>query len=214
MSSAANYCKAARPEPPRCIGLQLRPYSLGHHITLRAYDSTFLNGQPPVYSDLVLGVFICSQPWRGWQEWKDSWKFPVFLKIWGWLNRRFHVEHESEKFAAYLSAGQECPEVNVPANARSLEAAWESRLRLFLIRELRLSHEEAMDYPLALAWQDYCAWGEEAGRITLLSDADRAGLDFVKSDRFTELARAAEEAGRAELAEMKARAEKQPTGAN
>ncbi len=212
--SAANYFKAASPEPPLCIGLRLRPYSLGHHLALRAYDSTLLSGQPPLYTDLILAVFICSQTWRGWQEWKESWKFPVFLKVWGCCQRRFHVEQEAQKFAAYIADGETCPEVNVPANARTLDAAWESRLKLFLIRELRLTHEEAMDYPLALAWQDYCAHGEETGRLTLLSEADKAGLDYLKSDRYAALVRASDEAGRAELDKMKAQAAKQPAKAN
>ncbi len=202
MSSSAHYCKAERPEPPRCIGLKLRPYSLGHHVSLRAYDSTLLSGEPPLYTDLVLAVFICSQTWAGWQEWKQSWKFPVFLKIWGWRNRAFNVEAEAKVFMDYIAAGEACPEANVPANARSLEAAWESRLKMFLIRELRMSHEEAMDYPLALAWQDYTAFGEESGRLKLLSDADRASLAFIGSDRQRQLFKEAEEAAKKESAQM------------
>lgn len=209
----SDYCKAARPEPPRCIGLQLRPYSLGHHVSLRAYDSVLLNGGF-LYSDFILAVFICSQSWQGWQEWKSSWKFPVFLKLWGCFAGRFDLKREGEVFAAYLAEGERSPEVNIPTESRALSGAWESRLKLFLIRELGLTHEQAMDYPLALAWQDYCAAGEEAGKISLISDADRKGLEFVHSDRYRDLAQEAQDAALRELEEMKAKAAQQKEKAN
>lgn len=209
----ADYCQTACQEAPRCVGLQLGAYSVGHHILLRGYDSGFLRGKP-TYQDLILGVFICSQTWRGWQEWKSSWKFPVALKLWGWVAGRFDIPKQAELFAAYIANGEECPEINVPDDARTLVGAWESRLVRFLTNQMKLSHEAAMDYPLALAWHDYCAWAEEEGRIKLLSEADKATIAYAKSDRFQELAREAAEAGRRELEEMKARAMSQKEGSN
>lgn len=195
---SADYCKAARPEPPRCIGIQLRPYSFGHHVSLRAYDSTFLTGRIPVFSDLILGVFICSQTWAGWQEWKSSWKFPVFLKLWGWMAGKFDVPKEAERFAQYIKEGETCPELIIPDKARALTAAWEARLKLFLIRQLGISSEAVMDYPLALAWQEYCAYGEQEDHLTLLSESDKKSLEFIGSDRHKELVREAEEAAKKE----------------
>jgi hypothetical protein len=214
MSSAAQFYRAARPEPPRIIGLQLRPYSLGHHITLHAYDSSFLFHDTPRFYDLILGVFICSQTWGGWNDWRSSWKLPVFLKLWGWCFRKFDVRVEAAKFTKYIADGCECPEVAIPADARTLSGAWESRLKLFLVRRLRLSAEEAMDYPLALAWQEYCAFGESEGTITLLSESDKASLDFAGSNRMKDMIREAEEAARKEVEVMKSKAAAQREGAN
>ncbi len=189
---AANFFRAARPEPPRCIGLQLRPYSLGHHIALHAYDSSFTVGKPR-FEDLVLGVFICSQTWAGWEAWRNSWKLPIVFKIWGWFAGKFDVRAEGERFTDYIAQASEVPEVAVPAKGRTLSAPWESRLTLFLIETLHLTHEQAMDFPLALAWQHYVAHGEREGNITLLSEADKSGLEFAQSDRFKDLLEQAKE---------------------
>lgn len=210
---SADYCKAARAEPPTCIGLRLRPYSLGHDVTLRAYNSSVLSANP-VYSDFILAVFICSRTWVEWSEWKDSWKLPIWLKLWGWCAGRFNIEKEWKKFEQYLAEGRQCPEVNVPDQSREMSGAWESRLKIFLIEKLRLSYEQAADYPLALAWQDYCAHGEESGRVSIMSDADKASVEFIGSDRQKALVREAEEAGRRELEEMKRRAAQQPAKGN
>lgn len=214
MSSAAQFYRAARPEPPRVIGLQLRPYSLGHHINLHAYDSAFVKGAGALFIDMITSVFICSLTWKEWEDWKNSWKLKWALRFWGWRMGKFDVKAEAETFARYLAAGSECPEVTVPSKGRALTAAWESRLKLFLVKELRLTVDEAMDYPLALAWQDYCAHGEAQGTLTLLSEADKESLEWIKGDEYKRMVAEAEAEGRRETAAMKARAEAQKKGAN
>lgn len=182
MQNAENYFAAAEPNTPRCIGLKLRPYSLGHHVLLHAYNSSFLTSSDPTFADLIFGVFICSQSWRGWAEWKDSWKFPVFLKLWGWIQRRFNIEREATAFREYLIAGSRTPELVVPAAAESLNAPWEPRLKMFLVEKFKLTAEEAMDYPLALAWQEYCAHAEAEGRLKLLGESDEKAFELSGSD--------------------------------
>ncbi len=213
-SIADNYYKAARPEPPRILGLQLRPYSLGHHIILRAYDSSFVTGGHLRFQDLVMGVFICSQSWTQWESWKCSWKLPVFLKIWGWISGKFNIKSAGECFLEYLTDGRRCPEVNTPAKANVLVAPWESRMKLFLVRELRLTVTEALDYPLALAWQEYCADGEAKGSLSLFSEADEQALEFAGSDRMKAMMDEAKENHRREVEEMKARAAAQTEETN
>ena len=198
MSTAENYFKAAHPNPPRCIGLQLRPYSLGHHVALRASDSSFLKGDGEVYRDLILGVFICSQTWAEWHAWRRSWKLPVFLKIWGWCYRKFDIKSEYERFVEYLKEGEAVPELSVPMKGRTLVSSWENRIKLFLVREMGLKVDEAMDYPLALAWEEYCAFGEREGFLTLTSDSDIESLEFASSDRCKEMLKEAQEAARKE----------------
>lgn len=200
MSTAESYFKAACQDPPKCIGLQLRPYSLGHHVSLHAANSSFLNGSGALFTDLILGVFICSQSWAEWQAWRQSWKLPVFLRVWGWMYRKFDVKAEGERFAGYLRDGETIPELSVPGSGKTLVSPWENRIKLFLVRELRLSAAEAMDYPLALAWQEYCAHGEREGFLTLLSDAEKESLDFVHSDRCKEMLRKAKEQAQSEQA--------------
>lgn len=174
---------------------------MGHHIALHAYDSSFTAGRPR-FEDLVLGVFICSLTWKEWEAWKNSWKLPIVFKIWGWFSGKFDVRAEGERFTDYIGESSEVPEVAVPAKGRTLSAPWESRLTLFLIETLRLTHEQAMDFPLALAWQHYVAHGEREGHITLLSEADKQTLDFVHSDRMKEMLDEAKAAAKKEQEEL------------
>lgn len=218
MSPAAQYFKAARPEPPRIIGLQLRPYSLGHHVALHAYDSSFVKGSPDLFSDMILGVFICSQSWADWEAWRQSWKLPVFLKLWGKLAGKFDVKKEAERFTTYVHEGSFCPEAVTPTKGRELGAPWEARIQLFLLRELRLKFAGAMDFPLALAWQLYCAHHEAEGGMRLLTEAEIQQLDEQKTpdhrNRMAALMVEAEEAARREAEEMKAKAAAQNAGGN
>jgi len=213
MSTAADFLKAARPELPRIIGLQMRPYCLAHHIALCAFNSSFVVGIPR-FDDLIVGVFICSQTWEEWEAWRNSWKLPVFLKLWGKFSGKFDVKRSAAVFMRYIEDGSSRPEVAVPSGGTTLAAPWECRLKLFLIRELRLTVSEAMNYPLALAWYEYCAAAETKGEITLITEADDAALNFSGSDRMRELVRESEAQARREVEEMKAKASVQKEEAN
>jgi len=196
---SAQYYAAERPETPRVIGVKLAPYSLGHRVTLHAYGNSFANGKEWTFSDLILGVLICSQSWTEWNRTRANPFLGMFLKFWGWKAGRFNIAEEGKKFAAYIHAGSYHPEVNSPASGgKEMVSPWELRVKLFLMRELGLSETAAMDRPLNLAWLEYCAHGELNGSIELFSATDREAQEFMQSEEFKTMLREANEAARAE----------------
>ncbi len=181
INQAARLLRAAAPQPPRCLGLQLRPYSLGHDIILHALDNAFTQGRRDI-NDLLIGVFICSQSYRDWERASKSIWLPVFLKVWGWFIRKRDFRVESEIFEQYLLAGNDCPDVNqnVSAEQRELAMPWQERLKVMLMVKLHLTEQEALDRPLALSNMDWCCLGELDGTINLFNNRDEAFLDFHK----------------------------------
>lgn len=209
MEVAARHFRAAVPHLPICLGMQLRPYSLGHHTLLCASASPFItNGSDDMRSmhvGLVSGAFICSRGWRETHEWFGSWKLGFWFRLWGFFMRRADIAAEAEVFKNYVAEGERRPDISSPANGKMLVARWESRIKLFLIKELRLTVEEAMDYPLAMAWQEYCAHNEQEDRMTLVSDGQMDAVSFFQSEDGRRMAREAEEAARKEADAMRKR---------
>jgi len=48
---------------PQVLGVQLRPYSLGHQYALRALESPYLCAGAPTIIDTALAVWVCSRAW-------------------------------------------------------------------------------------------------------------------------------------------------------
>ena len=179
MNATARLLRAANPEPPRCLGLRLRPYSLGHDIILTALDNALLQGKRDI-NDLLIAVFICAQPHEAWSKWCGSFWLPVFLRVWGLFLRRCNWIESFAIFEDYLQQGRSCPEVNVPVRDQRNSPAtpWQQRLKLFLVMKMGLTEADALARPLALSHEDWCAAGEMEGVLNLLNDHDRAFLDF------------------------------------
>lgn len=176
---AARYARAARPEPTRCLGLLLHPYSLGHALTLQASDNSFLRREPS-YEDLIHGVFVCSQSWESYTEKERSPFLGLFLKFWGWKMRKANVARDAVIFQRYIEEGNYFPEVNSPAKGRSMVCPWIARLKVELMKELRLGESDILNRPLALSNIEFCALGETAGTINMFSERDEAFLEFHK----------------------------------
>ena len=77
---SAKYYAAERPETPRCLGIKLAPYSLGHRVTLHAYGNSFVTGGEWTFPDLILGVLICSQTFKEWTATRRNPFLGLFLK--------------------------------------------------------------------------------------------------------------------------------------
>lgn len=187
MNSTALLLKAAADKPPRCLGLQLRPYSLGHDIILSALDNSFLKAERDL-NDLFIGVFICAHCWDEWKTVRRAWWLPLFLKLWGWHLRKRDFRKDCEIFESYLQSGYYCPDINVPVGQRRSGTAmpWQQRLKIFLMIKLHMTESEALNRPLALSNMDWATAGELDGTLELFSDRDEAFLNYHANRMKTE----------------------------
>ena len=80
MASTSNYFDAAYPEPWQVLGVNLKPFSLGHYIKLYRLGCAYVADETkqPTLGDLVLGVAVCSM---------GSHQDPAKDPFWIWLNR-------------------------------------------------------------------------------------------------------------------------------
>jgi len=76
-----DYFSAAYPEPWQIIGVNLRPFSIGHFLKLKRLDCAFVADGESVASvgDLLLGIIVCSMPSSPDTE-RDA--------FWKWYHRR------------------------------------------------------------------------------------------------------------------------------
>jgi len=74
---------AAIPEPYRVLGLKLRPFSLGHYVTLHRHGSAFVSDRETNASreDLIFAAIVCSMTFEEFNEWIDSGPLPFWRKL-------------------------------------------------------------------------------------------------------------------------------------
>lgn len=150
----ADFASAVVPSTPvRCIGVPLKPFSLGHLLLLKKMESSFVSGGGTTYPDFIAAAFVCVHSWdenlrmiqRPFRRW-------LFCKVWSFLAGRFNVPIQAQVLAHHINSAREMPESKPgkPGATRYLFSEWETRIYK-LLRSIGLSNVEAMDAPLAMA---------------------------------------------------------------
>ena len=163
------------PPRPRCIGVAMQPYCLGHHLRLTAAESPFVTGKGfPGYEDLILAALICAHTWdEGEQLLRSRWRMWFTLKVWGFFAGNFDVLESLAAMAKHVRESLQIPETKTQkkGSVRHLFSDWETRLYTFL-RSHGLSHVEAMNTPMTIANLMFCAHMEETGGMEFKSKLD------------------------------------------
>jgi hypothetical protein len=81
MAANSDFIAAAYPEPWQILGVNLRPFSLGHYIKLSRLKCAFVSEkeETATLGDLLLGIIVCSMP-TATDFSKDD--------FWNWLQRK------------------------------------------------------------------------------------------------------------------------------
>lgn len=166
---------ALNPEPIHdCIGLRLRPLTLGHVCLLHKIESPLVEpGSRVEFCDILLAVLICSRHHRAAARILKSQTLMSFL---GWLlgfrARRLRLKSEIAKFVEYLEDSYAAPDVVKPKSGESKTVG--APLEWMLIEALRsdyqMSERQAMDTPVIVA---QCLWltrSEREHRVQIAGD--------------------------------------------
>jgi hypothetical protein len=153
-------------QPPtvHCVGVEMRPFSLGHYLLLSHERSPFVSdGALPLFGDLIYAAFVCRHGWRDNLALRRS-RFGrlVILRTWGLLMRRFNIAEEIARMALYVRGAMEMPPVKETDNGRYLFSDWSTRVFAHLL-SLGYTEAQAMDTPLAVANRLFIAHIEQAG---------------------------------------------------
>lgn len=171
-----------------CIGIELRPFSLGHRILLHSLASPFVADAAPVTpANLMVAVQVCARTWedglilcRDTHE-SDRAVGAMLRKQARDLEWQKHADH----FAQYLGEGSRVPNFTMPGPSGGTRwTPWEQSMRICLMRELGLSESDVMNRPLVLSWWDYLTVKEEEGTLTISTQDEQefANRMFARAD--------------------------------
>jgi hypothetical protein len=163
-------------DPPRvrCIGVELQPFSLGHLFILKELGNPVIyhNGFP-TYEHLIAAAIVCAHTWEENQKLLRS-RFRRWLiaKVWGLFAGKFDIAKETVRLKAYVINGMDFPEIKPPKRNSCRHLFSDDDTRLYSFLRLRMTHSEAMNFPLRAANLMWSAHLEESGLLELKSQRD------------------------------------------
>lgn len=167
------FANAALPSPVTILGLNLRPFSLGHELWLIREGSSlaFTSNQKPNAVDLPYAALVCSETFDELHGMNRDRFVALKLMLWRWRiarmqKRGMDLIQRMNRFLEYRNAG--CAEFpgELPtnlSNARPLGAPYLLRLHNFVWLKLGKTESEAWDYPYGLAKMRYAEYLEGLG---------------------------------------------------
>lgn len=176
------FMQATAPGRYICLGLDLRPFTVGHMFLLRECGSAYISSDSADVSDLVLSVFVCSEPHEKARRNVGAWWFPMFLMFWKLFCSRYDLEAEFTKFHSYLIESNAVPEVWTPQGGDGHECGSpiEWRLASMLMADFGMTWAQALDTPVARANCLWAAQGDRTGRLKLTSNRMRQFWEFCR----------------------------------
>jgi hypothetical protein len=179
--------EAAWPAPAICLGLLLRPYSLGHELRLIRLNNPLAARDEASARQLAEAALICHQSWKECE--RMPWDPLIRFKLWLWKRRAkgFRLKTEVATFVEYREKGsREFPPSGIanpssPKRAQLAGAPFLLRLQHFLVMKWGLTDTQAWDYPYGFAkmhWQTVC---EENGTFSIYN-MEEALLDTAVAE--------------------------------
>ncbi len=188
----AAYAQAALPAPARVLGLNLKPYSLGHELLLIRENNPLSTVSGVVNTgDLIdalpAAAMFCHQNFT--QNLAMNGDRFIGLKLWLWNKRlgRFNGLSELAKFIEYRRAGT----LSLPDEAASSQPSRPPGAPFLLslhqfIRRYTATDAEAWDYPYGHAQLRFAAWLESEGRMKVKNrfelEHDRSFAEWEKEN--------------------------------
>jgi hypothetical protein len=196
------FYSVAIPETRHCLGLKLRPLSLGHIILLHRIESAFLCDSKVDYKELSIAALICSLKYQdaldAIQD-PETAKFLTYLgeKITGvreWLVRLgFRKPRPIDLVAHTLAISEYIKEASKlplygfnPGDFKEMDLPQVQIVRVTVMREMNIADDEIMDRSWALCLWDYFTIKALKGEITI-ENRDQFAHARAVADRMAEI---------------------------
>lgn len=197
MIRAANYSAAAYPEPFTILGLRLKPLSLQHYLLMHRFDVAFVaeGNATADFSDLVMGVLICSKHWRDgeFEDFIESDKWEEEIQQWGERVGLLTKEEKLERlrlFEKYITDNSAIPEHWKLEQGRASAAHLTQCLLNTSTVSLGYSRKEAIHAPLRQVLSDYFYHAESQGLVQLATNEEIELIEAAESGKEEALANA------------------------
>lgn len=193
----ADYAGSVYPDKWQVLGVELKPFSLGHYFKLRKLGCTFVSdtAEEATIKDLILGVIVCSMgshhdpeqdPFWRWLNNSDRsvklwfWNFTRAQKLtqaefevlqWGKRVGKTDFVEKAKLFAQYLSYYQESPGFYEGENTSNEPAGghWSHSLYHALTSKCGYSPIEAFNAPMRRCLCDFFKLLESEGGGRLMT---------------------------------------------
>ena len=177
---ALSFVNAAIPEPFQILGLRLKPFTLGHYITLKRFGCAFVSDEKTEAEkgDLLLGCLVCSMNNREFLEFLEAEDHEAKVVEWGEKCGAFNFAEKCQLFADYLAASFHEPSFSVIGDQQGdTSGDWSQNLKLAMMLKLNASEEAVLNTPLSSLMSDYFRLAEMDGLIRIESEGDAAAAD-------------------------------------
>lgn len=181
---ALSFIEAAFPESFTILGHVLRPFSLGHSITLRRFDCAFMTGGDAYVQDLLLGIIVCSKTFEeGCKFFSDTrWPDRVFElgeslhkptgALWWKKNPVIDWDEKMRLFGRYVDIGRKEPVIHYENGGAKSGIPWEEHMIQVM---MKLGHKESEVYDMHLPKL-------QIRYITHLENASQGSIRFQTED--------------------------------
>lgn len=177
------FFQAAYCQPPKVLGVQLRPLSLAHVLLLEGIGNSFLRRHTGTRADLFSAVLVCSRTMEENGRVLFGGKLPLWRLIWWairWPESKIGVERDT--FCQYLADYTNCPEHwESESDGKGFRAPCQYHFAMIMAREFGMTWDQAWNAPVSLARCCYDTWAETQGDKSLLSPDEQEGIQFLNS---------------------------------
>jgi hypothetical protein len=191
MNNAA-HLEAAIPAPCYVYGLKLRPFCIGHYLTLSRIDSSTLSDTPLITdgAQLKTAAIICSQDWETGREFIFSKELQDQALKWGKKTKQFILLEEFSKFIEYAKEGLKAQDVWSDGSTEGdpLGCHWTEFLIVSLTSLMNVSESEAYNMYIPAAQRRVIAYWEIKNRKRILvnendKEDERKAREFAEKLR-------------------------------
>lgn len=180
---AADFFSGFRREQHFCLGVQLRPLTIGHALLLARINSPFVIGGVVSPNSLAQAVLVCSHKDSTTAEsaMESRW-CGIRMWLWGMASSKFNLEEEGDRFSDYLESQWKAPQTKrdpFKDTGNAGESPWIIRLLTIMLTEFHMTLADAMRLPVAMATALWMTRAEMDGRLKLWGAEDQDFMDAV-----------------------------------
>ena len=175
--------KAALVEPPRILGVRLRPFSCWHALCLDAFDSPYIQGGEPTTGTLLLALMVCVDRRRDrLRSLKLFNASPVRRWLWAARCLMFNEQAAQVAFEQYVSEFTDSPAVWAPKGGKSSKASVPYSVVVTIAGHLSsIDLDQAWDMPMGEALCYRACVAEENGANLVGDDLEKAREAWAKA---------------------------------
>lgn len=161
------YADAKETVPPPCtiLGVELRPFCLGHHLLFKSLGLPFAGDDDAgfTYDEMMLGIAVCGLSYEETVAAIHNGTWPNTIARWRkaaagpwWKRRELDLEGAAFMFREYLADGYRMPPLwRRPGDKGiTMSAPWESLLKCRLV-SAGFTESEALNGYMPGRWYDY-----------------------------------------------------------